>query len=404
MRYILFLFLLFNVLFSLDAPPEDYINVHEILPEHEYLEKSFLNASQTVEKSLNISECSASQEAHEFRSTAIKNSFIALFISILFISLIYMAGSFFQLPNLMALAKDELNNVATTALFVMLISGFFVSVSLSNYVFGVDIYKEASLYTYKIMYQTSKYLTWYTLANNFFNLVYTVYLPLGSIRRSVGIGLGPMLKPLIDISSYTLRFLIVAYGSWVIFGYTFCFISQWFLPFFLPLGIFLRSFAPTRGAGNVLIALALSLSLIYPFMFYINSLIYNMQFSYFEQRSALPLFKETLLYGFSIFFGLGILGAVSSKDPQSPSYGKFLEKIKAFSSIAALIFFSGTIIVTFGTLAIFFYELFEEVAYLIVVFSLILPVLNIFITLTFTREIALLLGTEVSISGLVKVI
>jgi hypothetical protein len=53
---------------------------------------------------------------------------------------------------------------------------------------------------------------------------------------------------------------------------------------------------------------------------------------------------------------------------------------------------------------VFFIDLFADVIYTVFVLSVFLPLLNIFVTLTFARELAKYFGTEINISAFVKLI
>lgn len=322
-----------------------------------------------------IDTCAATQSTKDLSIELIKNSGIALFIIAMAIALMYMAGQFFQLPHIIALSKSELNELMITAVVAILVIGFLSTL-------GFNFSAKAMAYSYKMLYKVSHYSSILITANVVLNSIYTAYIPIGPIRRALTIQLGPALRPIIDAVSFSLQFLITTFGEWVAFTFIFCFIEKWFLPLFFPVGLFLRSFPQTRAGGNALIGFALSLSTVYPFMFAIDDLIFEKQFPQSMQLSV-DYFLSVLK---TIIMQLTIGG------------------VGAIFGMLSLIYISPIMIAALIVTAYMFLDVLVEVLHLIVIFSLVLPVLNIFITLSMAREFSRLLGTEISISAFAKLI
>ena len=338
-----------------------------------------------VMKDMNMGlQCSAPDNAQSLGASLFANSFYALLIVAMVTALIYMAGSLFQLPALLAMAKQELTEMGVTAIVAILFITFLATSSfIPQSLFGFDVFNSATQYSVRMLEKVSTYSALLITANIALNSVYTLYVPLGPIRKAMTVQLGPALRPLIDGVSFSLQFLITTYGEWSVFMFLFCFIQKWFLVFFFPAGLFLRSFPQTRGGGNALIGLAVALSTIYPLMFHFDALIFDKQFPDTSLFSSVEAF-----YGAAkaIILQLTIGGAGS-----------------IFFSLS-LIYMSPFLVTTILMAAYLFWGMIWDVLHLIVIFSILLPIMNIFVTLSLAREISRALGTELSLSAFAKLI
>lgn len=325
-----------------------------------------------------MASCTAPESTENLAADLFRGSAIALFIMAMGIALMYMAGNFFQSQNVLVLAKQEVNEFVLTAGVAIL----FVFIVTAPTFFGVDLFQEATNYSYKMLYKVSSVSAVMTSANIALNSIYTLFIPFGQIRKSLTIQLGPALRPLIDGVSFSLQFLITTYGEWTVFMFMFCFIQRWFLPFFFPLGLLMRAVPQLRGGGNALIGFSIALSTIYPLMFYLDSAIFDSQFPPSSHLSAEYFWNAVQ----TLISSMGIAG---------------------FASIflgLSMIFVSPILVSGLMLLSYMFVDVATETIRLIVIFSLVLPVVNIFLTLSFAREISRLLGTEISISAFAKLI
>ncbi|MEW6528718.1 MAG: hypothetical protein AB1391_02400 [Candidatus Micrarchaeota archaeon] len=335
-----------------------------------------------------IAGCEASNATKNMANSLVANSFFAIVIMVMAIALLYMVGNFFQMPNLIAMAKQEIGEIIITIFIAVFLVGFifasvFYSPSSQNSP-NINFFQQATDYSYRVLHKISYVSSIMMTSNMMLNSVYSLYIPLGPVHKSMSMQLGPALRPLIDGVSFCLQFLITSYGEWVIFLFMFCFIQKWFIPLFFPFGLFLRTFPHTRGGGNALIAISIALSTIYPFMFYVDSLIFEDQFPHSSGLGGyVTEFSKAVT---TLFTGLGV-GAVASL---------FI----AFSFIYLSSFMVSAILL----ITALFYNVILETVHLVMIFSIILPIFNVFLTLTFAREIAKMLGTEISISAFAKVI
>ncbi len=332
--------------------------------------------------------CEASLTTKNMANDLIANSFFVLAIMAAAIALLYMAGNFFQMPNLLALAKQELSEIVFTifiaAIFVTFIFASAFSTPTPQNIFSINFFQKATDYSYNMLYKIS-YVSGIMISSNvLLNSVYSIYIPIGAVRKSMSMQLGPALRPLVDGVSFCLQFLITCYGEWIMFIFMFCFIQKWFIPLFFPFGLFLRAFPHTRGSGNALIAISIALSTIYPFMFYVDSLIFEDQFPHAVGLSGYAdQFLEAVR---TLFAGLSIGG------------------VAALFTTLSFFYLSSFMVAGILVASSLFINIVWDVVHLVVIFSIILPIFNVFITLTFAREISRMLGTEINISAFAKLI
>ena len=244
--------------------------------------------------------------------------------------------------------------------------------------------------------------------------------------------------------------LIQAYAlgmaEWVVKASFIQFISTLLIELFLPFGLIMRNFSVTRKAGGAIIALSLSLYFIYPAMLYMNALIVNDWFH--------ASFKQMVNYGNAIINASGfkilkILSQFFTKKSIAlnilPPYSSvfLLNLVASFardiiaivgvnfaSSVAQSILSGGSPVPTnevagaayilnkilkiilpimSATLIIGMFahilELFMSrmVSFLLII-SIILPLVNITVTLTAAKDISRFLGSEISFASLVSLI
>lgn len=245
----------------------------------------------------------------------------------------------------------------------------------------------------------------------------TPYLrPAGII--GISFSLQPAFRPIFDGLGITLSMMTVAISEWFAHEFLLCFVKTRMLAFIMPIGIFLRALGPTVRAGNALIAIAIGLFFVYPFM--LNVTTYSIEVFFngqYEDASGMrmqaqlgqapPCWVATATFDNyqPCFFGLVVEKAVrdiGQKFTDNP-WGA----LSAGGMIFAVVqFFTGSIMASLLIeAAIFFmFAVFKASLFYIVIVSVLMPLFNIFITLTLIREIAAALGTEIDLSALEKII
>jgi hypothetical protein len=196
-------------------------------------------------------------------------------------------------------------------------------------------------------------------------------------RAMYSFNMGPVLKPLIDLVGMALQFLSLGIGEWMMHLVMLCLIKKWTWSLFIPVGIFLRAFPQTRGAGEALFAIVFALALVYPMMFLVT----------YETHKIM---KGNLVEGDGVIRSFvqksGILAV-------------------AGSVVVTMFLFAGVFFPFFVGMALdIAFELIRNAVYYAVIMSILLPFLNIFITLTAAREFARFFSVDVSFMSFVKVI
>ncbi len=313
-------------------------------------------------------------------------SIIGLFISTGIISLVYMFGKISENAALLNRARTDFVQVIATSVLLLLFYSFLTAAcNLDLRQFGVNantMFDAAKLY---FEFARDKALFSYNEAVNSIMLVSglssmfvnTQTLPAGfvislSIADNPFVGFQVVLGALQFITNLTMLQVAIATGYLDIFTV----IEQHLLNFLLPTGVILRCFTPTREFGGVLIAVAIGLFIFYPLMFALSySLI---------QDKGIPQLEES--GWFATIIGVGASFAAFSILPFMvliliPIELAFVGEIGA-NAISSAIGAAGS-----SLLPVF-----------------ILPAINWIVIVAFVRNLSRILGEEVDISSLSRLI
>ncbi|MEW6748685.1 MAG: hypothetical protein AB1295_03180 [Candidatus Micrarchaeota archaeon] len=307
------------------------------------------------------------------------------------IGIINMLGQMLSSPQLIALSKDELFQTGLTFLRVVFLVAM---LSAQNVWYGISasttsdrIYSnvnnanmiDASMAFCRLM--VSDMVGHYSVLLLFNTVIHTLYsstMWFGVTWRAMySFNLGPVLKPLIDLIGTALQFLSLGIGEWLMHIVTLCMIKKWTWGLLIPVGILLRAFPYTRNAGEALLALMFALAVFYPFMFI---------FDY----EAHKLMKSNLVDSHKAVSG-------------------FLAKsgiLKVVGGALVMMFLMAGVFMPFflGSALTLAFELVRSSVYYIVVMSILLPFLNIFVTLTAAKETAAFFRVDVSFMSFLKII
>jgi len=212
---------------------------------------------------------------------------IALITSVMILAMIYLFSVMFRNESLKAYVKLELPEVFITVIIIaILISGV---ASLSNI-------KATSLLGSGQIANISADATLYNITERYFEVVgddmaawlemdYTLGVYVDSLAsatpqpRPMGVGLvaspfvglaSPFKQLLYNCSTALSIAFIINYAQL----YVFLFALKASLDYYLPLGIILRSFTPTRRIGGALLGLAISFLFIFPPLYAMNALMF----------------------------------------------------------------------------------------------------------------------------------
>lgn len=315
---------------------------------------------------------------------------LAAIVVILGVTIVYMLGQLLSSPSLVALSKEELQQSGVTIVRVLFLFGGILAgntwytISTSN-AQGDPIYSHYPLMIDAAMafarQMVSDMITHYSMLVMYNMVVHTIYsstMWIGVTWRAMfSFNLGPVLRPIIDILSTTLQFLSLGLGEWLLHVVTLCFIKRTMFAFFIPVGILLRALPYTRSAGEALFALSFSLVLFYPFMFLMDYEVHKiMKYNIADSKTVMGTFIKKS----------GILQV-------------------AGSVLVVMLLMSGVFIPFFLGLGVTVaFSLVKGAVYYIVIISLLLPFINIFVTLASARETAKFFSVDVNYMAFLKII
>jgi len=316
------------------------------------------------------------------------------------ITLIWMLGQILQSPGLLTVAKDEAVQLIFTGLRVAFIIGVILvanawfsmkTAGSSDPIYGIpnpypnsppgssiSIIDAAMAFTKSVIVEMITTFSNLVLYNTVIHTLYTSTMWFGvTWRVQYSFNLGPVLKPLVDIVGMALQFLSLGISEWMLHLITLCIIKRWIWAMFIPLAILLRAIPQTRGAGEALFAISFALALVYPFMFIVT----------YETHK---LMRNNLI-------------------DESAAVSSFLNKsgiLAVAGSVVVLMFIMAGVFFPFfiGVAMNLAFELIKNAVYYAVILSLLLPFLNIFITLTAAREMAKFFDVDVSFMSFISVI
>jgi hypothetical protein len=303
--------------------------------------------------------------------------------------IVYMAGQLLSSQNLIAMAKEELFQTGMTFVRVIFLIGLLVvqqawySVNAAGtadpiYSNNDKMIDAAMAFARQMVSDMTKHYSMLLIYNMVIHTIFSSTMWVGSTWRTMySFNLGPVLKPLIDIVGSALQFLSVGLSSWLLHIVTLCLLKKWAWSLFIPFSMLLRAFPYTRNAGEALFALMIALAVFYPFMFLFDYEVHKvMQYNIVDSESAMSNFIHKS----------GILSVLGS--------------------VLIIMFLMAGVFVPFflGSALSLAFELIRGAVYYIVIMSLLLPFLNLFVTLTAAKETAAFFRVDVNFMSFLKII
>jgi hypothetical protein len=250
------------------------------------------------------------------------------------------------------------------------------------------------------------------------------FRPAGVI--GISFSFAPAFRPIFDSLGMMLSSLAVAVGAWYVQLWFLMFVQTRLMIVLVPLGLFLRSFGVER-VGNVLIAIAIGFFFVFPFVLNVSAIaLENYLYAQFAgQRSvsdwvgnegkivqlsgsdevfdnykACADFSSKQGQGAVCFFKLSTFGALTflKEFIQNAGWGTLL-------AFGLLQFVTGSLPSSLITifLATYMLTLISTTVFYVLIVSILVPLFNIFITLTMIKEFTKLLGTEIDLSMFEKI-
>ncbi len=328
------------------------------------------------------------------------NAGYVMIISVFIFILVHFLGIVLQQQNLITRAKQEYYEAGMTALRLAFLIVVMVGVEQfysinrqgsTDPVYSVsDSYIDASInFSVHLIKDMTNNFSLLLIYNMIIHTLYSATLWFGVTWRAMfSFNLGPALRPIIDIIGFSMQFLSVGIGEWMVHFGMLCLIKRWTWAIFIPIAMIMRSIWFLRSAGDGLIALMVAFAIIYPVMFVIDYEVYK-------------------LMGGSVF-GTTVQGLGGTYDNNSP----FVTFIQQFgvSGVSGIFLAIGLLMGGFfipffltGALTVAF-ELIRTSVFFIVIMSIVLPFINIFVTLTSAKETARYFNAEINFMGFVKLI
>lgn len=316
---------------------------------------------------------------------------LVVMVVILGLAVVYMLGQLFNSPQMIALAKDEIFQTALTVgrvmLLIVLLAGGEMWYSLRAVDTNDRIYNNPNVHSMMdaamafARLMVSDMVSHYGMLVMYNMVIHTLYsstMWVGVTWRAMyQFNLGPVMKPLIDIVGSALQFLSLGISEWMLHIVTLCLVKKWTWGLFIPLSMLLRAFPYTRNAGEALFALVFALALFYPFMFLFDYEVHKiMKFNLVDAQKA--------------------MGAFLHKSGIMSLFGSVLVMMFLMAGVFMPFFLGGALNLAF--------ELIRGSVYYIVIISILLPFINIFVTLTAAKEIANFFRVDVNFMSFLKII
>lgn len=334
---------------------------------------------------------------------------MALVTSAVILAFLYIFSVIFRNDNLKNFVKLEISEIFVTGVLISLLVGSVASldsIKFSSYVdasslpedVGVDanIYNVTESYFHTVGKDMAKWLE--------MNYILGVYVDqMASVTpyaRPMGVGL--VASPLAGLASpfkqliYNMSIaLAIAYVMNYAQLYVYLFAIAGSLHFYLPLGIILRSFTPTRRIGGALIGLAVSFLFFFPMLYSFNYMMFYSK----EGASPMVTFRGFVDQSMSWSQGTDSIAEKARENYDTKfSAGVIDLATSAFAGIGSIFsafigkFFTLLMVLPLATLGRAF------------AIGFIMPAFNIILMIQATKQISKAIGEEVDISTLTRMI
>ncbi len=344
---------------------------------------------------------------------------VLLIISLLFLLILYIVNSYRKDPRKVAYVKVEIYELVMTGIIAFsilaIVYGFcsmpFLNIFPHSKMGKKSIYEVTKLYfnvseDYVKKFNFAAYVIGANLDAE--SHIFPTAKPLGvGMQSKPFVGMFQPIKQLMyNAFIATTIFLITLYGFEYVVGIG-AYIS---LNFFLPLGILLRAFTPTRRYGGALLGIAIGFLIVFPL---ILSISYEMLYGVATNGTKYGIISQSsILKSAGIFFakrynnGKNTFNLTKYEDVL---YNLFKEKFKKIvnimmasptnvGKIVETIVAEGVSMV-FSVLSLAINFLWEGI-----LISVIMPVFSFYFFAELTRNIAGTLGEEVNIFGLTRLV
>ena len=321
-------------------------------------------------------------------------SFLAMAASASLLALLFLLSRFFGNEAGEAHAKMEVYELGATVVIM------FIVIALINGACGIRAgallgpEEVADLNLFDAAAETLDKFSYELL--KVFTLLHTVYIPFDFLttatltQRPLGMGtefqptagIGAVMKPAFinSLQMIAIAFVVVRAQLLVLDFSTFA-----MLKFYLPLGIILRSFTPTRRIGGTLIGLTLGLVLIYPYLIVLN---------------GLTIFSTNPFDLDSFWDDLGDIWSAAAE----PYRQWEQSSLSVVEPVGLLVLLKALITTGFGGIIGTYYALAMRTAAVAFLIGIFFPALNTLILVTTIRYLTKAFGEEIDVTSLTRMI
>ncbi len=202
---------------------------------------------------------------------------VTFFVSF-FILITYLLSKVFKIPEWEAYLNIEMSNLMSSFLIVIFIVGLFAAGSLVSISFGADPSPPKAAISYlrevviESVLQGLRDVYFVQMCTSILN---TISRRIGEFVLTQTYKVFPGVDTFVNITNVMAMGLVSAYASLSAQVALLYFVDAVMVNFFLPAGLILRFFPPTRDAGAFLISFAFGFQVIFPTTYLINRTIFE---------------------------------------------------------------------------------------------------------------------------------
>lgn len=315
---------------------------------------------------------------------------LALMVSALALSLVHIFGNFLRNQQLIAWTKFEVFQMFATALVVMVTAFLLFGICSFDMGFLSSRYVGpggAPMNMYQVLDVYFSSLEWLggLLFGYLLTFGSTVSFLANIVWYSNPLGVGSQEMPLQSFSQLNnITFLLVSgyVVSWLILlmqQKMLDYIAFAVLFYLFPFGIFFRAFEPTRQFGGTLLGLSLSLLFFYPMLLVFNDYIIYEPAAQSSSALGAGLARVSSTMPGGLPTGVQVIAEL-------PTLADPTQRDSLVSGVTGTIFF------LLKPLMVFFFA------------AVVLPVINFIVLVEITRSLTKLLGEEIDVSNLTRLI
>jgi len=256
-------------------------------------------------------------------------------------------------------------------------------------------------------------------ANFIFATLFNIDIPLlkrgGMIALAVNTGF--VSKPLTDSVMLLANMMQTSLTEWVVRRITLCLIPPLTLLYLLPIGALLRGLYFTRGAGSAMLALAFSLYFFYPFLNFISYQIFQATHYFMNAHLISPAVDDLaevagylivtmgLIWGFT--FAINYVASVLPSLAKAVGInlkGTVQSILSLPTRLTGHVYLLALVAFMVGMVMGFLPALFRDLFIFIVAYGIVLPAVNIYLTLVMAIELSKSFGMQVDLSAFMRLI